>query len=67
MSNGVVPHGENLRRAIRWLGERGRHDLAAISEAAERFDLSPLEEQFLIDHFREEDLTTENTEGTEKS
>lgn len=52
MSNGVVPHGENLRRAIRWLSEHGQHDLAAINDAAERFDLTPLEEQFLIEHFR---------------
>ncbi|KPK39815.1 MAG: hypothetical protein AMJ69_04680 [Gammaproteobacteria bacterium SG8_47] len=54
MSNGVLPHGENLRRAICWLGERGRHDIAAISDAAERFDLTPLEEQFLIEHFGNE-------------
>lgn len=54
MSSDVSPHGENLRRAIRWLSEQGQHDLAAISDAATRFDLTPLEEQFLIDHFRTE-------------
>jgi len=54
MTNAVVPHGENLRRAIRWLSDRGRHDIAAINDAAERFDLTPLEEEFLIKHFSSE-------------
>jgi len=46
------PHGEALRRAMRWLDERAREDPAhergkLVSEAAARFDLSPLEEEFL--------------------
>ena len=49
----VGPHGEALRRAMRWLDERAREDAQAdklklVSEAAARFDLSPLEEEFLI-------------------
>jgi hypothetical protein len=48
---GTLPHGEGLRRAVRWLGEQGRHDLAALEEAAVRFDLDPQEEAFLIAHF----------------
>lgn len=49
----VGPHGEALRRAMRWLDERAREDpkldrLKVVSEAASRFDLSPLEEDFLV-------------------
>lgn len=48
----LLPHGESLRRAVRWLGEQPRHDAATIEEAARRFDLTPLEEQFLLEQFR---------------
>ena len=47
----LLPEGEELRRAVRWLGERGEHTLAAVEEACRRFDLSPAEEDFLIRHF----------------
>lgn len=52
--NSLLPHGEDLRRAIRWLGEHHQHDLRAIEEASLRFDLSPLDEEFLIRHCREQ-------------
>ncbi len=47
------PHGEGLRRALRWLDERVRDDpgsdrVKLVSEAAARFDLTPLEEDFLV-------------------
>jgi hypothetical protein len=48
----ILPPGESLRRAVRWLGEQGRHDPAAIEEAARRFDLAPADEEFLLTHFR---------------
>lgn len=48
MSDAILPHGEGLRRALRWLSEQGRHDAAAVEEAAQRFDLTPLEEEFLL-------------------
>ena len=51
-SDGVLPHGESLKRAIRWLSDERRHDAAAIEEAARRFDLSPAEEDFLLQNFR---------------
>lgn len=51
MSDDILPHGEGLRRAVRWLSEQGRHDAAAIEEAARRFDLTPLEEEFLLRYF----------------
>ncbi|MFP4155252.1 MAG: hypothetical protein ACLFSG_06125 [Halothiobacillaceae bacterium] len=48
MSDTILPRGESLRRALAWLAERQRHDPQAIDEAARRFDLSALEEEFLI-------------------
>ena len=54
MSRGtVLPHGEALRRAIRWLSDECRHDADAIDEAARRFDLTPAEEEFLLTWMRE--------------
>ncbi len=47
----VQPKGEALRRAVRWLSEHGDYNVEAIDEAARRFDLSPLEEEFLLTHF----------------
>jgi hypothetical protein len=49
----LLPHGEGLRRALRWLDERAREDAGAdrlklVGEAAARFDLSPVEEEFLL-------------------
>lgn len=40
--------GEALRKALRWLSDTGRHDAAAVEEACRRFDLSPLDEEFLL-------------------
>jgi hypothetical protein len=42
------PRGQGLRQALRWLSDEGRHDAAAINEASVRFDLSPIEEEFLL-------------------
>jgi hypothetical protein len=49
----LLPEGEGLRRALRWLDERVREDprpdrVKLIGEAAARFDLSPVEEDFLL-------------------
>lgn len=49
----LLPRGEALRRAIRWLSDERRHDVAAIEEAARRFDLTPAEEEFLLSWARE--------------
>lgn len=51
-SDDLLPKGEKLRRAIRWLDENGEYSAAAIQEASVRFDLSSREEQFLLEHFR---------------
>jgi hypothetical protein len=47
----VMPEGESLRQAVRWLAEQEVRDEAAITEAARRFDLSPLDEDFLLRRF----------------
>lgn len=53
---GGMPEGEGLRRALRWLDERVREDPKAergklVSEASARFDLTPLEEDFLLQNW----------------
>jgi hypothetical protein len=50
---GIQPTGETLRRAMQWLDDRAHEDAnldraRAVSDAAARFDLSPLEEDFLL-------------------
>lgn len=49
----LLPHGQALRSALRWLSDERRHDAAAIEEAARRFDLTPAEEEFLLTVCRE--------------
>jgi len=58
-SKGVVPQGEALRSALKWLSERRREDPRAaraklVDEAALRFDLSPMETEFLLTSWREQ-------------
>ncbi len=53
-SSELLPEGEALQRALRWLDDAvreapGRDRTKLVGEAALRFDLSPLEEQFLFD------------------
>ncbi len=43
---------ENLRRALEWLAGQPVRDARTIDEACRRFDLSPLDEDFLLRHFR---------------
>jgi hypothetical protein len=55
---GVVPGGESLRSALTWLSERRREEPSAargklIDEAALRFDLTPLEVDFLTRQWKE--------------
>ncbi|WP_455201013.1 hypothetical protein [Kaarinaea lacus] len=49
----LIPEGENLRRAIQWIGEQQKHDAETIEAASVQFDLTPIEEEFLIRHFQE--------------
>ena len=50
-NNTILPEGENLRRALRWISEKGSLSLPVIEEASIRFDLSPADADFLIRHF----------------
>lgn len=50
-NNTILPDGENLRRALRWISEKGSHSLSVIEEASVRFDLSPADSAFLLRHF----------------
>ena len=48
----LLPEGENLRRAVRWLSEHAPPTAEVINQAACQFDLTPLEEEFLLREFR---------------
>jgi hypothetical protein len=55
---GFLPEGDDLRRALKWLSERRQEDPAAprgklIDEAALRFDLSPVDVEFLLSSWKE--------------
>ena len=51
LTKGLEPHGEALRQALRWLSENAPVTRDTIDEAARRFNLSPLEEEFLFKEF----------------
>ena len=51
-ADALLPEGEGLRRAVAWLAGQSVRDLATIEEASRRFNLSPLDEDFLLQHFR---------------
>ena len=56
--DGLPPKGDALRRALQWLAEQRMADPKAsrsklISEAGQRFDLSPMEEDFLIGEWKD--------------
>ena len=57
MATGIVPEGDGLKKALRWLSERRREDASApraqlIQEAGLRFDLTPAELQFLYEQWK---------------
>lgn len=48
----VLPEGESLRNAVRWLSEQPEpHTFQQVEAASQRFDLSPTDEEFLIRMF----------------
>ena len=55
VNENLLPHGESLRNAVRWLSSQRDAgevlSLKLIEEAALRFDLSPVEGEFLRTHF----------------
>lgn len=53
MKHSILPAGEHVRRALRWysdswLGDANLSSLERINEASIRFDLSPLEEEWML-------------------
>ena len=57
-NNSILPEGENLRRALRWISEKGSHSLSVLDEASMRFNLSPADSAFLVRHFKEQKETS---------
>lgn len=51
MTKGIQPQGEQLRNAVRWLSDHKDYSVAAINDAARKFDLSPLDTEFLHKSF----------------
>jgi hypothetical protein len=59
----LLPKGEALRRAVAWLAEQGSWTPEFIDQASQRFDLSPTEEEFLLQEsrrFRKQDMPPAN-------
>lgn len=55
----LLPRGEELRQAVRWISEQRKGNprsraVELVAQASLRFDLSPLEDQFLRDELVEE-------------
>ncbi|MBF0187096.1 MAG: hypothetical protein HQL50_04140 [Magnetococcales bacterium] len=54
----IIPQGESFRRALKWLGSRASRTDADLDEAGRRFNLTPLEQEFLIRQFKQFDKET---------
>jgi hypothetical protein len=57
MASGMGPTGDGIKKALRWLSERRHADPRAprgklIEEAGVRFDLTPVEVQFLYEQWK---------------
>ncbi len=48
----LLPKKEALRKAISWLSQQPKKDSKTIETASLKFGLSPLDEEFLLNHFR---------------
>ena len=56
----IQPEGENLRKAVKWISDErtygaGKTIVKLIEEASLRFDLSPMDAEYLINFFRREE------------
>jgi hypothetical protein len=56
--SGGTPEGDALRRAMRWLSDQRQANPTVprtqlVNEAAQRFDLTPRDEEFLLLKWRE--------------
>jgi len=57
---GIQPTGEDLRKAVKWVSDErkynpGKELKAVIQEACVKFDLSPLDADFLLSKLLEND------------
>jgi hypothetical protein len=57
----VQPDSENIRRAVKWINEERKYDSnrplgRLIEEACNKFDLSPVETEFLERVVKDENL-----------
>jgi len=50
-ASSLLPEHEGLRRAVQWLATQSSWDAKVIEEASRQFDLSPIDEEFLLRHF----------------
>ncbi len=55
----IQPKGEKLRQAVKWISENLREDecrslYMLIQEAAQQFNLSPKDEDFLMSFYKED-------------
>ena len=55
----IQPQGESIRQAVKWISaelleDPGKRVQKLIQEAALRFNLSPLEEEYLVSFYRNE-------------
>jgi hypothetical protein len=48
----LLPEGDALRHAIAWLAAHETWTTQLIDEACRRFDLSPVDEEFLLAEYR---------------
>lgn len=53
--HGILPEGEHIRLAVRWLSGNAPITKDTFDEASQRFDLSPLEDAFLFRQFLQKD------------
>jgi hypothetical protein len=44
----LVPKGDALRHAVAWLAEQGEWTPLLVEQACQRFDVSPADEEFLL-------------------
>lgn len=51
-TSSVVPHGEAIRSAVRYVAEfHLEWNLATVNYVSQKFDLTPLEEEFLLNQY----------------
>jgi hypothetical protein len=56
----IQPKGEDLRRAVKWVSEERKYNpekeiKAIVQEACMKFDLSPIDADFLLRHLLEQE------------